>query len=226
MKKGMMEMVLAALLLVCFYVLSRQTAETLNITQEKQVIAVDPGHGGEDPGMIGVGGLEEKKINLEISLLLKEALEKRGFEVVLTRDGDYGLYEENSKSKKAQDMQERIRIFGENNPVLAVSVHQNSYEDSSVKGPQVFYYKDSADGERLARCIQNSMNNLLEVERPREAKGNTSYYLLKRSSTILNIVECGFLTNPDEAELLTTEEYQRKVAEAVAEGICEYLNTK
>ncbi|MDO5336685.1 MAG: N-acetylmuramoyl-L-alanine amidase [Eubacteriales bacterium] len=225
MKKGMMEMILAALLLVCFYVLSRQTAQTLSASQDKPVIAVDPGHGGEDPGMIGIGGLQEKKINLEISLLLKEALEKRGFFVVLTRDGDYGLYEESSKNKKAQDMQERIRIFGENEPVLAVSIHQNSYEDASVKGPQVFYYRDSTEGESLARCIQASMNQLLEVERPREAKGNTSYYLLKRSSAVLNIVECGFLTNPEEAELLRTENYQKQVAEAVAEGICEYLSS-
>ena len=104
-----------------------------------------------------------------------------------------------------------------------MSIHQNSYQDSAVYGPQVFYYEDSLQGKKMAELIQTELNTRLEVKRPREAKGNKTYYLLKRSESVLNIVECGFLTNPQEAELLQTEEYQQKVAEAVAEGICTYL---
>lgn len=190
---------------------------------KKNVIVLDPGHGGSDPGMIGIDGLEEKGINLSVSLLLKEKLEERGYTVVLTRETDKGLYDESAQNKKAQDMQRRIALIDETAPVLTVSIHQNSYHDPSVKGPQVFYYETSGEGKELAADLQESLNTLPEVERPREIKGNTTYYLLKRSKGILVIAECGFLTNPQEAELLQKEEYQKKVADALADGIEKYL---
>ena len=190
---------------------------------KKNVIVLDPGHGGSDPGMIGIDGLEEKGINLSVSLLLKEKLEEKGYTVVLTRETDKGLYDESAQNKKAQDMQRRIALIDETAPVLTVSIHQNSYHDPAVKGPQVFYYETSGEGKELAADLQESLNTLPEVERPREIKGNTTYYLLKRSKGILVIAECGFLTNPQEAELLQKEEYQKKVADALADGIEKYL---
>lgn len=226
-KKHISELMMACLLLVCFFVLSRQAAEVSNSMNQgeirKNVIVVDPGHGGDDPGMLGIGGLEEKKINLEVSLRLKNVLENRGFTVVMTREEDKGLYDASSKSKKSQDMQRRIAAINDARPVLTVSVHQNSYQDAGVKGPQVFYFEHSAQGEKLAKALQDSLNRELHVERPRVAKGNTSYYLLKRSEGTLVIAECGFLTNPDEAALLQTEEYQENVARALAEGVAAYL---
>ena len=120
-------------------------------------------------------------------------------------------------------MQRRIALIRENSPVLCVSIHQNSYQDPAVYGPQVFYYEDSAQGKTLAELIQTELNTRLEVKRPRSPKGNKTYYLLKRSESVLNIVECGFLTNQEEAGLLQQEEYQQKIAQAVAEGICTYL---
>lgn len=227
MKKYISELCMACLLLVCFFVLSRQAAEVSKSMNDgdvqDHVIVVDPGHGGADPGMLGIGNLEEKKINLEVSLRLKKALEAKGFTVVMTREEDKGLYDESSNSKKSQDMQRRIALINEARPVLTVSVHQNSYQDSGVKGPQVFYFQHSAEGEKLAKAIQQSLNTGLGVERPREAKSNTTYYLLKKSEGTLVIAECGFLTNPDEAALLQTEEYQEKVAAALAEGVVTYL---
>lgn len=223
MKKHVLELTMACLLLVSFYFLSREAASVSNEIHKEKVIVVDAGHGGMDPGMIGVGGLEEKGINLAIALKLKAILEERGFMVVMTRETDDGLYDEGVKNQKVQDMQRRIAVMQEKEPLLAVSIHQNSYQDSGVRGPQVFYYEDSPEGEKLAGILQEQLNTGLEVERPRTAKGNTSYYLLKRSPCVLNIVECGFLTNPEEASLLQTEEYQSKVAQAVAGGICEYL---
>ena len=162
-------------------------------------------------------------VNLAIGLKVKSALEKKDFQVVMTRETDVGLYDEDSNNKKVQDMQKRIFLIQEVKPVLAVSIHQNSYEDSGVKGPQVFYYRDSVKGEELAEIIQEKLNDYLEVERPRQAKGNTTYYLLKRSPGILNIVECGFLTNPEEAGKLLQDDYQEKVAAAVADGVEEYI---
>ena len=206
---------MAVLLLVCFYILSREAAETAgkladvsgNI-KNSQVILIDAGHGGVDSGMVGVNDLKEKGINLEISMKLKAILEKKGFAVVMTREEDRGLYEDNTKNMKAQDLQNRIAMIQKYSP---------------VQGPQVFYYEDSQKGKELALSIQEQINDQLSVARPRAAKGNRTYYLLKRSSGVINIVECGFLTNPDEAALLQNEEYQEKVANAVADGIGTYL---
>ncbi len=224
--KYLAELSMACLLLVCFFFLSREAAQVsvaLTSEKERQVIVVDPGHGGIDPGMIGVGELEEKGINLAVSLKVKSVLEQMGYEVVLTREKDEGLYEESSHNKKAQDMQRRIGVIDETRPLLTVSIHQNSYQDPEVRGPQVFFYKDSIEGEKLAKALQSSLNTATEQERPREAKGNSSYYLLKRSQGTLVIIECGFLTNEEEAALLKTEAYQQKVAEAIGEGIRTYL---
>lgn len=229
MRKYRMELVMACFLLISFYFLSRQAASVsvwMNseaVQKKENVIVLDPGHGGSDPGMIGVNGLEEKGINLAVTLLLKEKLEEKKYTVVLTRETDQGLYDESAQNKKAQDMQRRIALIEETAPVLTLSIHQNSYHDPEVKGPQVFYYETSEDGRELAADVQESLNTVLEVERPREIKGNTSYYLLKRSKGVLVIAECGFLTNPEEAELLQTKEYQERVAAALADGIDKYL---
>lgn len=234
-------MIMACLLLVCFYYLSRQAAdvsvvllqnvkpadETKRTEQTIKTIAVDAGHGGADPGMIGYEGIEEKGINLEIAHKLKKVLEKTGkYEVVMTRQDDSGLYDENTINKKVQDMQRRIAFLDKEAPVLTVSIHQNSYQDPGVKGPQVFYYEASLQGKILAEKVQESLNRKLEVERPRKIKANTTYYLLKRSKGVLVIVECGFLTNPDEASLLENDEYQQKISEAIAEGITEYIKNE
>lgn len=225
LKKYALELVMACLLLISFFFLSREAAQANGTVREEETrtILVDVGHGGTDPGMIGVDGLEEKGINLAIAKKLQAVLEEQGFKVLLTREEDRGLYDENSKNQKAQDMQRRIAMIREIHPVLCVSIHQNSYQDPSVYGPQVFYYEDSVEGKKLAEFIQAELNTQLEIARPRVAKGNKTYYLLKRSESILNIVECGFLTNPEEAGMLQTEEYQQKVAKAVAAGIAKYL---
>jgi len=226
-RKYVIEWSMACLLLISFYFLSRQAAQVsaeLGKQKNTETIMVDPGHGGKDPGMVGVGGLEEKGINLEISLILRDVLEERGWNVLLTRESDKGLYDETADNKKAQDLQRRIALIDEKKPVLTVSIHQNSYEDQTVKGPQVFYYESSSEGKKLAECIQETMNKELGIEKVRKAKGNTSYYLLKRSSSVLVIAECGFMTNPEEAELLQTAEYQKRIAEALADGIEKYLS--
>lgn len=222
MKKKMLELGMGVLLLVCFLALSREAASVAGQAKQ-EVIVVDAGHGGTDPGMIGVDGLEEKGVNLAIAKKLKVLLEKENYQVVMTREEDQGLYEEGTTNQKVQDMQNRCALIAEKKPVVSVSIHQNSYSDSQVKGPQVFFYEHSQEGKELATCIQEQMNRQLDVERPRQIKGNTTYYLLKRSEGILNIVECGFLTNPQEAQKLQTEEYQQKVAEAIKDGILEFL---
>ena len=233
MGKRHLEWIMAIFILAGSFYIGRLGAQMMEmhgrITQavsgevKEYRIVVDAGHGGIDSGMVGIEGLKEKRINLEIAIKLKAVLEKRGFTVMMTREEDKGLYKDNTQNMKAQDLQNRIAMIKEYAPVLSVSIHQNSYSDPQVKGPQVFYYADSENGRNLALAIQEELNRQLSVARPREAKGNRTYYLLKRSPSVINIVECGFLTNPEEAQLLKKEEYQTKIAMSVADGIDTYL---
>lgn len=215
---------MAVLLLAGIFGLSREGARLVSQQKEEGLtVVLDAGHGGTDPGKIGVNGEKEKELNLEITMLLKEKLEKQGIQVVLTRDSDGGLYDEQSNNKKVQDLQRKCELIHKTSPRCAVSIHQNSYTTPEVKGAQVFYYTNSAEGKKLAEGLQTALVEGVDPENHREAKGNTSYYLLKKTDVPLAIVECGFLSNPEEAGLLATKEYQEKVAEAVCTGILKYL---
>lgn len=203
---------------------AEQTSGNPSAVQEKKgTILIDAGHGGIDPGMVGASGINEKRLNLVYAQKLGALLEKEGYRVVMTRSTENGLYDADEPNKKAQDMQRRVAMIEEEKPLLTVSIHQNSYPDSSVRGPQVFYYEHSAEGERLAGMIQDSINEQLSIERPRVQKGNTSYYILKRSASVTVIVECGFLSNPQEEIKLQEEEYQDAMAKAICDGVLLYL---
>lgn len=190
----------------------------------KGTIVLDPGHGGSDPGMVGVSGISEKILNLVYAKKLAALLETDGYRVVLTRTTEDGLYDADEPNKKAQDMQRRCALIEQEQPLLTVSIHQNSYPaDASVRGPQVFYYQHSAEGQKLAVLIQDCMNEQLEIARPRVQKANSSYYILKRSAGTTALVEFGFLTNPQEEALLQDEDYQDRAVRAVRDGILLYL---
>ena len=199
---------------------------TLNQKTAKYTVVIDSGHGGVDPGKIGVDGVYEKDINLAITEKVKKCLEKEKITAELTRKEDKGLGTTGDGSKKTEDMQARVKMINETKPVLTVSIHQNSYEDPEIHGAQVFYYSHSREGEAVAKILQESLQEI-DPENHRRAKANETYYLLRRTKVPTVIVECGFLTNPEEAEKLSGEEYQEQVAEAVAKGIAkclEYLN--
>lgn len=186
-------------------------------------IVIDPGHGGVDPGMLGVNNTIEKEINLTVSYMLKEELENKGMNVVLTRTTDDGLYLESDSNKKIADMKKRCAIITESNADIVVSIHQNSFSDSAVCGAQVFYYKHSQKGKELAQYIQDSLKENVDETNDRKIKANDSYYMLIHTPCPTVIVECGFITNYEEAKLLVSEEYQRKVAKAIASGIENFI---
>lgn len=190
----------------------------------ENVVVLDAGHGGVDPGKIGVNDALEKDINLQIVYWLRECLEAQGIQVVLTREEEDGLYSEQSANKKTEDMQKRCQIIREVNPKIAVSIHQNSYPAERVQGAQVFYYTKSEEGRRLAEEIQNVLIQELDADNRREAKGNADYYILRHTAVPTVIVECGFLSNWEEAERLVTKEYQQQVAQAICKGIVRYLD--
>lgn len=189
-------------------------------------VVLDAGHGGKDPGKVGVTGCYEKDINLLIVEKLKIFLEMEGITVLLTRDGDYGLYAETDTNKKSADMRNRAKFIEENKPTLAVSIHQNSYTQENIKGAQTFYKGSSAESKELAEKIQERMIVVLDKNNHRKTKQNDSYYLLKKSTCPTVIVESGFLSNGEECKLLETKAYQEKVAWAIYMGIMQYLNAK
>lgn len=188
------------------------------------VVVVDAGHGGFDPGKVGINGAQEKDINLAIAGRVAAYLKAGDVKVVMTRESDVGLYDSDSNNKKVQDMKRRVEIMESAHPQLTVSIHQNSYPEEYVHGAQVFYHADSAEGKKLADYIQQQFVKNVDPENERQIKANDSYYLLKKTGMPIVIVECGFLSNYAEAEKLSTEEYQNSVAWAVYMGIMNYLN--
>lgn len=191
----------------------------------KIVIALDAGHGGFDPGKVGVNQALEKDINLAITLELRDLLEKKEYQVVMTRETDTGLYAEGDSNKKRADMNKRVSVINESGASIAISIHQNSFSQESSHGVQVFYHQQSEEGKNLALVMQKTIKEILDDGNHREAKSNDSYYMLRQTQCPLVIVECGFLSNWKEAGLLITEEYQKKMAEAIFAGIEAYLNT-
>lgn len=186
------------------------------------VIVLDAGHGGFDPGKVGVNGSLEKDINLSIVKKLQKLLEEEGFTVYLTREKDALLGPANSTSKKKDDMIARIEMITNLNPFFTISIHQNSFTDASSSGPQVFYYKDSEESATMAQVIQDVLNTQLSPAKKRAPQANANYYLLTRTPSPTVIVECGFLSNPSEADLLISEDYQDRVANAIFLGILSY----
>lgn len=201
---------------------------TENITEDTStsktypLIILDAGHGGFDPGKVGVNGALEKDINLSIVKKLQQLLEEKGFSVHLTRETDALLGPANSTSKKKDDMIARIEMITNLNPFFTISIHQNSFTDASSSGPQVFYYKDSVESATMAQVIQDVLNTQLAPSKKRSPQANANYYLLTRTPSPTVIVECGFLSNPSEADLLISEEYQERIAEAIFIGILSY----
>lgn len=193
-----------------------------NKVEPKKIMVIDAGHGGMDPGKVGVNNALEKDINLSIAKKLKALMEKQGVKVILTRDSDKGLYNSSDTHKKSADLQRRTNLITESKADLVVSIHQNSFTSPEVKGAQVFFYEDSPESETLAQCVQDSLRANIDPDNKREIKPNASYYLLKNNPCPMVIVECGFLSNPEEADKLITEEYQKKIAIAIQKGVTDY----
>ena len=216
------------LMVACMIFIARKGAQFTGsnqvITEEGPIcIVLDAGHGGFDPGKVGVTGQKEAEINLCIALKVRDYLEANDIKVVMTRETEAGLYDENADNKKVQDMKRRIAIMEEAAPLACISIHQNSYTQEYVNGAQVFYYAESREGKQLAGLLQESLRKRLNPDNHRTIKANDSYYLLKKTVIPTVIVECGFLSNYNEASLLEDEEYQDRVAWAIHMGIMQYI---
>ncbi len=183
-----------------------------------RVVIIDAGHGGGDPGAIGITGTLEKDINLNIALKLQQFIEKNGGTVLMTRVDDEML-----GATKREDMNIRKKLREENSGDIFVSIHLNSFPKSNCNGAQTFY-ADNEESKVLAEKIQKNMVKFLDEDNTRIAKKLSDVYLLKKVNIPSIIVECGFLSNSKEEKLLADEQYQSKIAFAVYSGILEFFN--
>ena len=216
------------LLMVSFQIISPHVKEIFSnhvvSDNKKFTVVVDAGHGGFDSGKVGIDGTLEKDVNLMIAKKLEKLLTAADVTVIMTRTDDLGLYEESSYNKKRQDMLNRAAKMNEASADCVVSIHQNSYPDSSIDGAQVFYYTSSTDGKNLAALIQQELIRGADPSNHRQEKSNNSYYLLKTVPSPIVIVECGFLSNLEESKKLVDDTYQQTLAWTIHLGILQYLN--
>lgn len=213
--------------LIIFFLGYNKVQPTFNLSITDKVIVIDPGHGGVDPGALAKDGTEEEDINLSISLRLKKLLEQAGCKVIMTRDKDEGLYTEKSKSynqKKNEDLRNRRIMTNDINPDLFITIHLNSFGQSKYYGAQTFYQKGSEEGKALAKIIQEELKKILDNNNKRMCQSTNSVYLLREVKATAILVECGFLSNPDELRLLKSDEYQQKIARGIYIAIVRYYN--
>lgn len=220
MLKRKIELCMTLLLLVGMILATRKLSISVTSEQvdsKEMIVVIDAGHGGNDPGKVGVNGDLEKDINLQIAKKVEEYLEQQGIQVVMTREDD------TTEDSKLADMKKRVQLINEVKPAIVVSIHQNSYSDASVKGAQVFYYEESEEGTNAAAIMQEALKKA-DPDNVRQIKANDSFYLLKKTQVPTIIVECGFLSNSEESERLVSEEYQKQVAMAICEGLIKWLD--
>lgn len=197
--------------------------QTNTVNPSMPTIVIDAGHGGIDNGVVGINSkTDEADINLAIARLVKGNFANAGFNCVMTRTTEAGLYGTTAKGFKARDMQKRKEIILNSDADMVISIHQNYCPLPSKRGGTVFFDNKSESGTALALCIQKELNALPECTKPNEAL-HGDYFMLKCSKSPSVIVECGFLSNPQDDQLLNTQEYQRAVAYAVFKGAVNYL---
>ena len=194
--------------------------------ETRPTIVLDAGHGGEDGGAVGVNGVEEKALNLAIALHVQEELQHAGYPVVMVRDTDTAVGDTTLATiaeRKRSDIQYRAQLVNETENCILVSIHQNFFEQSQYSGAQMFYSPNNTRSAALAEAIRQSVVEQLQPENTRENKqAESGIYLLNHVDVPAVIVECGFISNPEEAELLCDSAHQQKLAAAIADGVLSF----
>lgn len=208
--------------LVCGITLS---TKEVNTPLKKYCVVIDAGHGGIDGGVVGYSGkTNERDINLIITKKLGSLFNAMGFKVVYTRVNENGLYDSNATNKKADDMKKRIQIINNANADLVISIHQNGYTLPSQRGITAFYKSGQDASKNLADTLQNRFKENIEYARSEALMGD--YYILNECKSMCVLVECGFLTNPEEEILLQDEKYQQEICFEIFSGCIQYLVSK
>ena len=205
------------------------TNETIEITATPvsgKTVILDAGHGTPDEGAQSSDGVTEAETNLKITLKVQKLLEQSGCNVILTRSDDNAIYDLDSKTlrqKKVSDIKNRVKIGNESSADVFVSIHLNKISESQYYGWQCFYNTKSEKSIDLAKSIQESLNEAIEKENNRVAMKLNSVYIMKNVEIPISIVECGFLSNPEEEKQLLEDSYQERLAWGIYNGIMEYF---
>ena len=225
--------IIALVLIVIFfsiYIMSFKIGKTIisvNATAvTSKVVVIDAGHGKPDEGAIGLYGTTEEAINLKIAMKLQELIEQSGGIVYLTRSDENGIYSSKAKSireKKISDVKNRVIIGNGQDVDIFISIHLNKYPSSTYSGWQTFYQQGNEESVRLAKCIQDSLNNTISKPNNRVPLVLKGVYLMDHIQNTTITVECGFLSNKEEARLLNDDSYQDKLAWGIYIGIQEYF---
>jgi len=184
-------------------------------------IVIDAGHGGRDDGCSGANGTKESNINLAIAKKLEDYLNTLGINVVKTREDGNGLYKADADNYKLSDMSARLEIIEKTAPDMVISIHANSYSDSSQRGAQAFFQEGDDRSLAFAESVQTQL--VQQLTEARQFANDGDYYILKESSSPAILIECGYLSNPDDESLLTQEDYQSRVAYAIMCGVVKYF---
>lgn len=207
----------------CTFFIFPKLAYANKISPRGITIVLDAGHGGRDAGTSNDElGLKESDINLEITMKIKSQLDNLGINTILTRSNKNGLYEANADNYKQNDMKKREEIIKNANPNLVISIHINSYSNSDICGAQAFYLYGNNDSKNLADGIQSQLKK--QLINAKEESNFGDYFMLKCSNTPTTIVECGYLSNLDEAKLLGNSMYQERIAYAITCGVIKYFS--
>ena len=207
----------------------KESVPTVTLPVSGKTIVVDAGHGKPDEGAESSRGTTEAETNLKIALKLQNLLEQSGCSVVLTRSDENAIYDFDSKTlrqKKISDIHNRVKIGNESSADIFVSIHLNKIPQQQYDGWQTFYNAKNAEGQKLAVSIQINLNEAIQRENNRVAKSIENIYIVKHVEIPTTIVECGFLSNPEEEKLLLEDEYQNKLAWGIYNGIIDYFYEK
>lgn len=195
--------------------------------QQSKKVIIDAGHGGMDGGAVGVDGIVEKDINLAIALKLRDQLLMNGYEVILTRDSDTSLHDADKSSvreQKVSDIKNRMKMIEANEDAIFLSIHQNQFGISKYNGAQMFFSPNHPESEILSQTLQDTFQEILQPENTRvHKKAGDNLYLLYHAQSPAVLIECGFLSNPEEAHKLSTSEYQDEVAFTIACALNRYF---
>ena len=205
---------------------SPQSVETVALPTTNRTIVLDAGHGKPDEGAESANGITESAINLKITMKVKKLLEDVGAKVILTRSDENGIYDVNAttiKQQKISDLKNRVEIGNNSSADIFVSIHLNKIPQSQYYGWQTFYKKGNENSQNLAKSIQSKLNETIQRENHRESLPIDNIYIVKNVNIPISIVECGFLSNPEEEKLLQNDEYQNKLAVGIFLGIVEYF---
>ena len=199
-------------------------SEGLPLERSHRII-IDAGHGGEDGGATSCTGKLESAFNLEISLRLQDLFHFLGYETVMVRSDDRSVYTkgESLSQKKISDLKERVRICEETDNGILLSIHQNHFSDSRYSGPQVFF-APTEGSEGLAKTLQNEFQSVLHPKSNRQIKKAKGIYLMEHIPCTGVLIECGFLSNPEEESKLRTEIYQKQMSCIIATAVCKFLD--